>query len=90
MNVVQLLFALQPGRYSPVEALAGLGPLMAKSSRFPFLPFLLSPGHGPARFIAGAENGFTLAPRFARTAMHNTNTPLTAEQAGVSSRGYAL
>ena len=64
---------------------------MAKSSRFPFLSFLLFPGDGPAWFIAGADNGFTLAPRFARTAMHNTNTtPLTAEQAGVASQGYAL
>ena len=57
MNVVQPLFALQPGRHSPAEALAGLGPLMAKSGRFPFLCFLLSPGDGPARFIAGADNG---------------------------------
>ena len=79
MNVVLKLFALQPGWHSPAEALAGLGPLMAKSSCFPFLSFLLFPGNGPARFIAGADNGFTLAPRFARTTMHNTNaTPLTA------------
>ena len=81
MNVVLKLFALQPGRHSPAEALAGLGPFMAKSGRFPFLYFLLSPGDGPARFIAGAENGFTLAPRLARMTMHNTNTtPLTAEE----------
>ena len=91
MNVVLKLFALQPGRYSPAEALAGLGLRVAKSSRFLFLSFLLSPSNGPARFVAGADNGFTLAPRFARTTMHNTNTtPLTAEQAEVTSRGYAL
>ena len=47
MNVVQLLFALQPGLR------------VAKSGRFPFLCFLLSPGDGPARFIAGADNGMT-------------------------------
>ena len=81
MNVVPLLFTLQPGRHSPAETLARLGPLMAKSGRFPFLYFLLSPGDGPARFIAGADNGFTLAPRFARTTIYNTNTtPLTAEE----------
>ena len=52
---------------------------MAKSGRFPFLSFLLSPGNGPAWFIARANNGFTLAPHLARTTMHNTNaTPLTA------------
>ena len=52
---------------------------MAKSGRFPFLSFLLSFGGGLAWFVAGADNGFTLAPRFARTTMHNTNaTPLTA------------
>ena len=91
MNVVQLLFTLRPGRHNPAEALAGLGPLMAKSGRFPFPSFLLSPSSGPARFIAGADNGFTFAPRFARTTMHNTNTtPLTAEQAGVAFRRYAL
>ena len=91
MNVVQLLFTLRSGRHSPAEALAGLGLRVAKSDRFPFLSFLLSPSNGPARFIAGADNGFTLAPRFARTAMHNANTtPLTAEQAGGTSRGYAL
>ena len=91
MNVVLKLFALQPDRYSPAEALAGLGLRVAKSGRFPFLCFLLSPGNGPARFIAGADNGFTLAPRFARTAMHNANTtPLMAEQARVASRGYVL
>ena len=81
MNVVQPLFALRPTWYSPAEALAGFGPFMAKSGCFPFLSFLLSPGNGPARFIAGADDGFTLAPRFARTTMHNTNTtPLTAEE----------
>ena len=91
MSVVLKLFALQPDRHSPVQALTRLGPLMAKSGRFPFLCFLLSPGNGPARFIAGTDNGFTLAPRFARTTMHNTNaTPLTAEQVGVASREYAL
>ena len=70
MNVVQLLFTLWPGRHSPVEALARLGLRMAKSGRFPFLYFLLSPGDGPAQFIAEADNGFTLAPHFARTADH--------------------
>ena len=91
MNVVLKLFVLQPGRHSPAEVLAGLGLRVAKSGYFPFLCFLLSLGDGPARFIAGADNGFTLAPRFARTTMHNTNTtPLTAGQAGGSSRGYAL
>ena len=59
MNVVLKLFALQPGRHSPAEALAGLGPRVAKSGRFPFLCLLLSPGDGPARCIAGAENGMT-------------------------------
>ena len=91
MNVVLKLFALRPGRHSPVEALVGFGLHVAKSGRFPFLCFLLSPGDGPMRFIAGVDNGFTLAPRFARMTMHNTNTtPLTAEQAGGASRGYAL
>ena len=81
VNVVLKLFASQSGRHSPAEALAGLGPRVAKSGRFPFLSFLLSPGNVPARFIAGADNGFTLAPRFARTTMHKTNTtPLTAEE----------
>ena len=56
MNVVLKLFALQPGRHSPVEALAGFGPLMAKFDHFPFLCFLL-PGDSPARCIAGADNG---------------------------------
>ena len=74
MNVVLKLFALQPDRHSPAEALAGLGLRVAKSGRFPFLSFLLSPSNGPARFVAGANNGFTLAPRFARTTMYNTNT----------------
>ena len=60
MNVVQPLFALQPDRHSPVEALAGLGPRLAKSGRFPFLRFLLSLSDGPARFIAGADNGMTV------------------------------
>ena len=55
MNVVLKLFALQPARHSPAEALAGLGPFMAKSGCFPFLSFLLSPGNGPAWFIAGAD-----------------------------------
>ena len=91
MHVVQPLFALRPNRHSPAEALVGLGPFMVKSDRFPFLCFLLSSSNGPARCIAGADNGFTLAPRFARTTMHNTNTnPLTAEQAGGVSWGYAL
>ena len=91
MNVVLKLFALRPGRHSPAEALARLGPFMAKSGRFPFLCFLLSAGNSPMRFIAGADNGFTLAPRFARTTMHNTNTtPLTAEQVGGTPWGYAL
>ena len=89
MNVVLKLFALQPGRHSPVEALIGLDLCMAKSGCFSFLCFLLSPGDGPARFVGGAENGFTLVPRFARTTMHNI-TPLTAEQAGGASWGYAL
>ena len=55
MNVVLKLFALQLGRHSPAKVLAGLGPFMAKSSRFPFLSFLLSPGNGPARLIVGAD-----------------------------------
>ena len=55
MNVVLKLFALQPGRHSPVEALAGFGPFMAKSGRFTFLCFFLSSGDGPARFVAGAN-----------------------------------
>ena len=59
MNVVLKLFALRPGRHSPVEVLAGLGPFMAKSGRFPFLCFLFSPSSGPAWFIAGMENGMT-------------------------------
>ena len=64
MNVVAWLFllpALRPGRPSPARASAGLGPLMAKSGCFLFLPFpcLLSAGPGPARFIAGADNGMT-------------------------------
>ena len=64
MNVVKWLFilpALRPGRHSPAEARAGLGPLMAKSGHFPLFPFLclLSAGPGPARFIAGADNGMT-------------------------------
>ena len=59
MNVVQLSFALQPGSHSPAKALVGLGLRMAKSGRFPFSCFLLTPGDGPARFIAGAENGMT-------------------------------
>ena len=91
MNVVQLLFTLRPGRHSPVEALIGLGLRLAKFGHFPFLCLLFFPGDGPVRFVAGADNGFTLAPRFARTTVHNTNTtPLTADQAGISSRGYAL
>ena len=56
MNVVQPLFAIQPGRHRPVEALAGLDPFMAKSGRFPFLCLLLSPGDGPMRFIAWGDN----------------------------------
>ena len=59
MNVVLKLFALQSGRHSPAEALGRFGPFMAKSSRFPFLSFLLSPGDGPVWFIAGVENGMT-------------------------------
>ena len=59
MNVVLKLFALQPGRHSSAAALAGLGPFMAKSGRFPLLCFFLSPGDGPARLIAGVENGMT-------------------------------
>ena len=91
VNVIQLLFTLRPGRHSPAEALAGLGLRVAKSGRFPLLCFFLSPGDGSAWFIAGVDNGFTLALRFARTTMHNTNTtPLMAEQSGVASRGYAL
>ena len=91
MNVVLKLFTLRLGRHSPVEALAGLSLRVAKSGHFSFLCFFLSPSNGPARFIVGADNGFTFAPRFARTTMHNTNTtPLTAEQAGGASRGYAL
>ena len=89
MNIVQLLSTLRPGRHSPVEALAGFGLRVAKSDCFPFLCFLLSPGDGSARFIAGADNGFTLAPHSARTTIYNT-TSLTVEQAGVASRGYAL
>ena len=59
MNVVLKLFALQSGRHSPVEALAELGLHVTKSGRFPFLCFFLSPGDGPARFVAGADNGMT-------------------------------
>ena len=55
MNVVQLLFTLWPDRHSPAKALAGLGLRLAKSGRFPFLCFLLSPGNSPARFVAGAD-----------------------------------
>ena len=55
MNVVLKLFALQLDRHSPVQDLTRLGPLLAKSGRFPFLSFLLSPGNRPARFIAGAD-----------------------------------
>ena len=59
MNVILKLFVSRPGRHSPAEALAGLGLRVAKSGRFPFLCFFLSPGDGPARFIAGVENGMT-------------------------------
>ena len=59
MNVVLKLFVLQPGWHSPAEALARLGPRVAKSGRFPFSCFLLFPGNGPARFIAGADKGMT-------------------------------
>ena len=55
----------------------------ARGQIWPFSLFILflSSGDGPAWFVAGAENGFTLAPRFARTTMYNTNTtPLTAEE----------
>ena len=55
MNVVLKLFALQPGRHSPAEALAGFGPFMTKSGCFPVLFFLLSPSDGPARFVTGAN-----------------------------------
>ena len=55
MNVVLKLFAVQPGRHSPAEALAGFGLLMAKFGRFPFLCFLLSSGDGLARFVVGAN-----------------------------------
>ena len=55
MNVVLKLLALQLGRHSPVEALVGLGLRVAKSGRFPFLCFLLSPGDGPARFVGGVD-----------------------------------
>ena len=55
MNVVLKLFALQLGWHSPLQTLAGSGPLMAKSGRFPFSCFILSPGDGPARFIAGVN-----------------------------------
>ena len=55
MNVVLKLFALQLSRHSLTEALVGLGLRVAKSSRFPFLSFLLSSGNGPARFIAVAD-----------------------------------
>ena len=79
MNVVQLLFTLRLGRHSPAEALAGLGLRLAKSGRFPFLCFFLFPGNGPTWFIAGADNCLTLASRFARAIIYNTNTtPLTA------------
>ena len=62
MNVVKRLFilpALRPGQHSPAEAQAGLGPLMAKSGYFPLLSFpcFLSTSPGPARCIAGADNG---------------------------------
>ena len=93
MNVVQLLFTLQPGRHSPVKALVGFGLRVAKSGCFPFLCFLLSSGGGPAWFIAGANNGFTLAPHLARTTMYNTNTtPLTAEETrpGRNDTGFYL
>ena len=69
MNVVLKLFALQPGRHSPVEALVGLGLRVAKSGRFPFLSCLLSSGNGPAWFIAGANNGFTLASHLVNFAL---------------------
>ena len=81
MNVVQLLFTLLPGRHSPAEALAGLGLRVAKSGHFPFLCFLLSPGDGPARFIAGG--GTSLPSRRALRARPCTTlntTPLTAEE----------
>ena len=55
MSVVLKLFAIQSSRHSPVEALARLGLRVAKSGRFPFLCFFLSPGHGPVWFIAGAN-----------------------------------
>ena len=68
MNVVQLLFTLRLGRHSPAEALVGLGLRVAKSGRFPFLCFLLSPSNGPARFIAGADT-----PKPERSAQHNVH-----------------
>ena len=55
MNVVLKLFALQLGWHSLLQTLAGSGPLMAKSGRFPFSCFLLFPGDGPARFVAGVD-----------------------------------
>ena len=55
MNVVQLLFTLRSGRHSPVKALAGLGLRVVKSGCFLFLCFFLSPGGGPARFVAGGD-----------------------------------
>ena len=58
MNVVLKVFALQSGWHSPAEALSGLGLRVVISGRFSFLCFFLS-GDGPARFIAGVENGMT-------------------------------
>ena len=55
MNVVLKLFVLQLGWHSPAETLAGLGSRVAKSGHFPFSCFLLSPGDGAARFVAGAN-----------------------------------
>ena len=73
MNVVLKLFALQPGRHSPVQALTRLGPLMAKSSHSSFLCFPLSSGNGPARFVAGADT-----PKPGRSAHHHNATQFKA------------
>ena len=76
MKVVLKLFALQPGRHSLAKALVGLGLRLAKSGCFPFLCFLLSPGDGPARFVAGAD---TLKPEWAA---HRRNATRFEAQGG--------
>ena len=73
MNVVLKLFALQSGWHSPVEALVGFGLRVAKSDRFPFLPFLLSLGDGPRRFVAGADT-----PKPGRSAHRHNATQFEA------------